>query len=95
MEMGVHWLAKLGKEFDTINWILGLRPQYHGILVGQHVPTSWASAWKVSIHKIYLREGSLMKIMKRKLGRTGIEVSAIGLRCWAIGGQMYTDGKDK
>lgn len=34
-----------------------------------------------------------MEIMKRKLGRTGIEVSAVGLGCWAIGGQTYMDGK--
>ena len=34
-----------------------------------------------------------MEIMKRQLGRTGIEVSAVGLGCWAIGGQTYMDGK--
>lgn len=33
-----------------------------------------------------------MKIT-RKLGKSGIEVSAIGLGCWAIGGQMYMEGK--
>ncbi|HEY8500238.1 MAG TPA: aldo/keto reductase [Clostridia bacterium] len=31
--------------------------------------------------------------MVRKLGRTGIAVSALGLGCWAIGGEMYLDGK--
>lgn len=31
--------------------------------------------------------------MVRKLGRTGIGVSALGLGCWAIGGEMYLDGK--
>lgn len=30
--------------------------------------------------------------MIRKLGRSGIEVSAVGLGCWAIGGEMYMDG---
>jgi aryl-alcohol dehydrogenase-like predicted oxidoreductase len=34
-----------------------------------------------------------MKIT-RKLGKSGIEVSALGLGCWAIGGQMYMEGKD-
>lgn len=29
----------------------------------------------------------------RVLGRSGIEVSAIGLGCWAIGGPAYRDGK--
>lgn len=29
----------------------------------------------------------------RTLGRSGIEVSPLGLGCWAIGGQIYRDGK--
>ncbi|HEY63968.1 MAG TPA: aldo/keto reductase [Caldilineae bacterium] len=29
----------------------------------------------------------------RTLGRSGIEVSAMGLGCWAIGGPFYRDGK--
>jgi aryl-alcohol dehydrogenase-like predicted oxidoreductase len=30
---------------------------------------------------------------KRILGRSGIEVSPMGLGCWAIGGQFYMDGR--
>jgi aryl-alcohol dehydrogenase-like predicted oxidoreductase len=30
---------------------------------------------------------------RRKLGRSAIEVSAMGLGCWAIGGQFWLDGK--
>lgn len=30
---------------------------------------------------------------KRILGRSGVEVSAMGLGCWAIGGQFYFEGK--
>jgi len=29
--------------------------------------------------------------MVRKLGRTGISVSTLGLGCWAIGGEMYLE----
>ncbi len=31
--------------------------------------------------------------MKRFLGRSGIEVSALGMGCWAIGGPFSSDGK--
>jgi aryl-alcohol dehydrogenase-like predicted oxidoreductase len=31
--------------------------------------------------------------MTRLLGRTGLEVSAMGLGCWAIGGVAYRDGR--
>ena len=30
---------------------------------------------------------------KRVLGRSGIEISAMGLGCWAIGGAIWRDGK--
>ncbi len=32
-------------------------------------------------------------VFKRTLGRSGIEVSALGLGCWAIGGPFILDGK--
>jgi aryl-alcohol dehydrogenase-like predicted oxidoreductase len=32
-------------------------------------------------------------MMRRTLGRSGIEVSAIGMGCWAIGGPFYRDGQ--
>jgi aryl-alcohol dehydrogenase-like predicted oxidoreductase len=31
--------------------------------------------------------------MRRQLGRSGIEVSAMGLGCWASGGSFFMDGK--
>ena len=30
---------------------------------------------------------------KRILGRSGLEVSPMGIGCWAIGGQFFLDGK--
>jgi aryl-alcohol dehydrogenase-like predicted oxidoreductase len=32
-------------------------------------------------------------MMRRTLGRSGIEVSGIGMGCWAIGGPFYRDGQ--
>jgi aryl-alcohol dehydrogenase-like predicted oxidoreductase len=32
-------------------------------------------------------------LMKRTLGRSGIEVSALGMGCWAIGGPFLLYGK--
>lgn len=29
----------------------------------------------------------------RKIGKSGIEISPMGIGCWAIGGQFYMDGK--
>jgi len=34
----------------------------------------------------------MKKATKRTLGRSGIEVSPLGLGCWAIGGPMIYDG---
>lgn len=31
----------------------------------------------------------------RKLGRSGIEISAVGLGCWAIGGPLWYQTEDK
>ena len=31
--------------------------------------------------------------MTRILGRTGLQVSAMGLGCWAIGGAAYREGR--
>ena len=32
--------------------------------------------------------------MSRTLGRSGIEVSALGLGCWAIGGALSGEGRE-
>ena len=32
-------------------------------------------------------------MMKRILGKSGLEVSALGMGCWAIGGVFWRDGK--
>jgi aryl-alcohol dehydrogenase-like predicted oxidoreductase len=32
-------------------------------------------------------------VLARKLGHSGIEVSALGIGCWAIGGPIYREGK--
>lgn len=37
----------------------------------------------------------MAKIMTRKLGRSGIEVSAMGLGCWAIGGPFWRENKPR
>lgn len=34
----------------------------------------------------------MKNIIRRKLGRSGIEVSAMGLGCWAIGGNIFLQG---
>ena len=34
----------------------------------------------------------MKSVLKRKLGRSGIEVSAMGLGCWAIGGRLSSQG---
>jgi len=34
----------------------------------------------------------MKKVLTRKLGRSGIEVSAMGLGCWAIGGNIFLQG---
>lgn len=31
--------------------------------------------------------------MSRTLGKTNIEISEMGLGCWAIGGEMYLNGQ--
>ena len=35
-----------------------------------------------------------MAMEKRTLGKSGIEISAMGLGCWAIGGKWYGDVND-
>ena len=37
------------------------------------------------------RKNNKGKIMKRYLGRSGIEISALGMGCWAIGGPFWAD----
>lgn len=32
-------------------------------------------------------------MLQRRMGRSGIEVSAVGMGCWAIGGPFWRDGK--
>ena len=32
-------------------------------------------------------------VLTRRLGRSGIEVSALGMGCWAIGGPFWDNGK--
>jgi aryl-alcohol dehydrogenase-like predicted oxidoreductase len=41
------------------------------------------------------RKGStfMKAIMTRQLGKSGITVSALGMGCWAIGGEMWYEGK--
>lgn len=34
-----------------------------------------------------------MRAMKRLIGESGIEVSAMGMGCWAVGGPFWMDGK--
>lgn len=36
----------------------------------------------------------MTKTSARQLGRSGIKVSAMGLGCWPIGGQMFLDRRD-
>ncbi len=36
---------------------------------------------------------SAVTVPRRTLGRSGVDVSAIGLGCWAIGGPFWRDGK--
>lgn len=46
----------------------------------------------ITIYKKGNREGG-SNMKKRVIGRSGIQVSPMGLGCWAIGGQFYMDGK--
>jgi hypothetical protein len=42
------------------------------------------------LDRTILRKGkSMSKINSRKLGRSGIEISPMGLGCWAIGGPFW------
>jgi aryl-alcohol dehydrogenase-like predicted oxidoreductase len=43
--------------------------------------------------KAYKGERIMTTAMKRTLGRGGLEVSALGLGCWAIGGEWNFNGK--
>src|SRR5207244_412301 len=36
---------------------------------------------------------AMVEAMTRLLGRSGIEVSALGVGCWAIGGPFFEDGR--
>ena len=45
---------------------------------------------------ILIEEKRVMAMLRRVLGRSGIEVGAIGLGCWAIGGPSWdVDGDDR
>jgi aryl-alcohol dehydrogenase-like predicted oxidoreductase len=37
----------------------------------------------------------VLAVFTRRLGKSGIEVSAMGIGCWAIGGPIYRNGKQR